>query len=309
MKNILKFMLFALMAVSFAACSDSEDYNADTAVSPYRPVPGRRLVAQVKTTNTIEGRDYSWVHDFEYDAQGRIRQIDSKMVHHRAQQFENKTRYYKCNITSQANYYYYDEKLHVEYSLSREYPDYKDWNTAENGKDKGVFNSNGTLVEFSSIDLEYNMTQLQRAFNDANNIIAPTRDASGNVTGYVKYMALDAEEDTVIIDRKDEVRYSATKNKTNFDFSAYFGYWGVEQAIYANRTEYYASYQLAAFGMLGATSAYLPLGIKARDGKGNVIMEDGATKYLYGKWEFDGQGCPTSYTDGNGRRTEIKYVD
>ena len=302
-------MMISLLTVSLVSCNEDDDYNADTAVTPYEPVPGRRMVAQVKTTNTIDGRDYSWEHNFEYDAQGRIKQINSTMVHHRAVQFDNYVRYYRCNITSQANYYFNDKNFRVEYSLSREYPEYPSWNTTERGKDHGMFNSNGTLAEISSIDLEYSATQLQRVYNDAGNIITPTRDASGNVTGYIKYLPNGTEEDSVVLNRKNDVRYSSVRNKTNFDFSAYFGYWGVEQSIYANRTEYYASYQLAAFGMFGATSPYLPLGITARDNKGNAIMEDGATKYLYGKWEYDSQNYPVAFTDGNGRRTEIKYVE
>ena len=308
-KKFFYMLLMSLLTVSLVSCNDDDDYNPDTAVTPYEPVPGRRMVAQVKTTNTIDGRDYSWEHNFEYDAQGRIKQINSNIVHHRAIQFDNTVRYYKCYITSQANYYFNDKKFRVEYSLSREYPDYPSWNTTEHGKDHGIFNSNGTLTEIPSIDLEYSATQLQRAYCDGGYIIAPARDAAGNVTGFTKYLAMDAESDSVIMDRKNDVRYSSVRNRTNFDFSGYFGYWGVEQATYANRTEYYASYQLAAFGMLGATSPRLPLAIVERDSKGNVVMEEGLPKYLYGKWEYDSQECPVAFTDGNGRRTEIKYVE
>ena len=308
-KSIFYILLMALVSTSLVACSDDDDYNANTAVSPYEPVPGRRMVAQIKTTNSVEGREYSWEHNFEYDTQGRIRQINSNIVHHRAVQFDNVVRYYKCYITSQANYYFDNEKFRVEYTLSREYPEFPDWNTTERSKDYGVFNENGTLAEISSMDLEYSATQLQRAYTDAGLIITPSRDASGNVTGYIKYMAMYAGNDSVMLDRKNDVRYSSTRNKTNFDFSGYFGYWGVEQATYANRTEYYASYQLAAFGMLGATSPYLPLAIVERDSKGNIVKEEGAPKYLYGKWSFDSQNCPVAFTDGTGRRTEIKYVE
>lgn len=309
MKNIRNFILLVFMAVSLAACSDSDDYNADTAPSFYKPASGRRMVAQVKTTNIIGGRDYSWEHNFSYDAQGRIKQIDSKMVHHRAVQFDNSVRYYKCYITSQANYYYDNDKLRVDYTLSREYPDYQSWNTTESEKDRGVFDDNGTLTRMAAMYLEYSGTQLQRADTSDGLIVMPWRDNRGNVTGYVKYLAMHADNDSVLLDRRNDVKYSSIKNKTNFDFSGYFGYWGVEQATYANRTEYYASYQLAAFGMLGATSPNLPFAIVERDSNGNVVIENGSPKYLYGEWEFDSQDCPVSYTDGTGRRTEIKYVE
>lgn len=308
-RKVIYTLLLTLLCMGFAACSDSDDYNANTAVTPYEPVPGLKMVAQVKTTNTIDGRGYSWEHNFEYDAQNRIRQINSKMIHHRAVQFNDVVRFYKCNITSQANYYYNDKDIRVEYTLSREYPEFPDWNTTEDGKDYGVFNSNGTLASFSSMDFEYSATQLRKAFAESGMMIAPARDASGNVTGHTKYLVMDAESDSVMVDRKNDFRYSSFKNRTNFDFSGYFGYWGVEQAIYANRTEYYASYQLAAFGMLGATSSYLPLSIMERDSEGKPVMENGAPKYLYGRWEFDSQECPVLFTDGTGRRTEIKYIE
>ena len=45
-------------------------------------------------------------------------------------------------------------------------------------------------------------------------------------------------------------------------------------------------------------------------GKGNIIKDDnGNQKYLYGEWQYDAEGCPVSFVDGSGRRTEMKYVD
>jgi hypothetical protein len=309
-KKFFYMLLVSLATIGFTACSDNDDdYNANTAVSPYEPAQGRRMVAQIKTTNTVDGRDYSWEHNFQYDAQNRIRQIDSRFVHYRAVKFANTTRFYRCNITSQANYYFEDEKFRVEYTLSREYPEFPEWNSTESGKDHGLFNSNGTLAKISAIDLEYNATQLQRAYSDGGIKTEVARDASGNVTGYRKYRMMNAEQDTLIIDRSNDFRYYRDANRTNFDFSSYFGYWGIDQLLYANNTEYYASYQLAAFGFFGATSSHLPYGMLARDGKGNVVMESGTPKYLYGNWEFDSQNCPVSFTDGTGRRTEITYIE
>ena len=309
MKNILKLMLFAFMAVSFAACSDNEEYDADTAVTPYEPLPGRRI-AQVKTINTFDGRLYSWEHNFSYDALGRIKEINSNIVHHRAEEFANTVRYYVCNITSKANYYYNGDKFRVEYSISREYPDYPDWNKRESGKDEGILNENGTLAKISSMDMEYSKTQLFRGYVDGGCIYEPQRDGRGNVTGYIKSLQMNDEADSVLFDCSDDFLYTNVKNKTNFDFSGYFGYWGVEQGIYANRVEYYAAYQLAAFGMLGATSNYLPSAMLSRDAKGKIIKDDnGNQKYLYGEWQYDAEGCPVSFVDGSGRRTEMKYVD
>ena len=309
MKNLFKFIFLSLMTVAMVACNDSDDYNPDTAVTPYEPVPGRRMVSQVKTTNTIDGRNYSWEHNFSYDAQGRIKEVNSKIVHHRATKFENTTRYYKCNITSKANYYFKDEKFRVEYTVSYEFPEFPAWNDADRGKDDGLFNENGTLAKMASLDLVYSATQLKCAYADGGHMYEPRRDDMGNVTGYVvRYQTGDA--DSLVLDRSRDFLYSGVKNKTNFDFSGYFGYWGLERGIVSVATEYYAPYQLTAFGMMGATSNYLPLALLSRDDKGKVVVDDdGNPVYLYGRWEYDAKGCPVLFVDGSGRKTEIKYVN
>lgn len=310
MKNILRLMILSLCAVAFVACSDGDDYNADTAVSPYEPVPGRRMVAQVKTMNTIDGRDYSWEHNFAYDAQGRIKEINSSFVHYRAYTFDNVVRYYKCYITSQANYYFKGDNFSVEYSVSKVYPDYPDWNTRENGKNNGQFNVNGTLASFLSLDFVYSAMQLQEAHADGGHIYVPYRDAMGNVTGYQTRYHNDEGKDSVVLDRSRDFMYGGIRNKTNFDFSGYFGYWGLEKAVPAIATEYYAYYQLSAFGMMGSTSSYLPLAQLSRDKNGKpMVDESGSALYLYGRWELDSKECPVSFVDGSGRKTEIRYVD
>ncbi len=294
------FYLFAVAACTmFAACSESNDYNADTAESPYKPSQTLRKVATVRTTNTIDGRDYSWEHKFEYDAQGRIKNINSNMVHHRAVEFADIVRYYACNITSSAKYYYKGDVLEVDYVIEREYPEYPEWNTRESGTDRGMFSKVGVLSTFLTIDFVYSTTSLTAAYTDSGREYAIRRDASGDVSGYV---VTNLEKDSVVLDRAVEYGYSHFRNRINFDLSAYFGYWGIEQEIYANRSQYYASYQLGAFGMLGATSPYLPISMLGKDEQGNPA-------YIYGEWEFDDRDCPVSFTDATGRKTEITYVD
>lgn len=306
-KRLFRLLALVLCVVSFAACSEESDgYNANAAVTPYEPLPGR-LVASVKTTSDLGGRDYSWEHKFEYDTLGRIKEINSYMCHHRAVAFDNVTRFYKCYITSKANYYYRGNDFEVKYSVSREYPDYPDWNTRENGTDEGAFNSAGVLVQFANMDFEYSRTSLQKAHLDNEQRYDVVRDVSGNVNGFVIYNSV---KDSVLLDRSCDFRYSRFRNKTNFDFSGYLGCWGVEQAMYANREKYYASYQLAAFGMLGATSSYLPLSTLSRDSKGEVVKDEGGNPvYLVGEWSFDEKDFPMLYVDASGRRTEIRYVD
>ncbi|MBE6286104.1 MAG: hypothetical protein E7093_06670 [Bacteroidales bacterium] len=309
MKNLFKFIFLSLMTVAMVACNDSDDYNPDTAVTPYEPVPGRRMVSQVKTTNTIDGRNYSWEHNFSYDAQGRIKEVNSSIVHYRPVPFENKVRFYKCYITSKANYYFEGKSFRVEYSISKEYPDYPSWNGVESGRDRGRFNSNGTLAKMSSMDFEYSATQLQCAYSDGGYVYKPVRDSFGNVTGYTVLGMMNSESDTVVLDRSRDFLYSGIKNKTNFDFSGYFGYWGIEKGLMTLATEYYAPYQLTAFGMIGATSSYLPLRMIVRDSKGNVVNDAYGDRYHNGMWEFDEKECPVSFVDGSGRKTEIKYVN
>lgn len=307
-KKFLNLLLMLLCVASFTACSDDDGdgYNANAAVTPYEPLPGR-IVASLKTTNEIDGREYSWEHRFEYDTLGRVKEINSYMCHHRLLEFDNVDRFYKCYITSNAKYYYRGNVFEVKYNVTREYPDYPDWNTKENGTDEGVFNGSGVLTKFANMDFEYSRTALQKAFVDNGRRYDVIRDQSGNIKGY---MLFNSVEDTLLVDRSRDFMYSRYRNKTNFDFSGYFGCWGVEQAIYANRSQYYASYQLAAFGMLGATSNDLPMYTVVRDEKGNVVTDGGGNGiYVAGEWSFDEKNYPVLFVDASGRRTEIRYED
>ena len=291
------YLTMLLLCVSFTACDENEysKYDADTAESPYKPIEGRRPVASVKTTNTIDGRDYSWEHKFSYDKHGRIKEINSQIVHHHYKEAFGYSRYYRCNISSKANYYYLGNAIDIVYEVEREYPDYPDWNTSVNGKDEGRFNANGTLGKYSVLDFEYSATSLYTAHIDGGRRYDIVRGRGGNITGYKLY---DELADTLIADLSEHYEFSYDKNKTNFDFSGYFGYWGAEQEIPINSSIYYAPYQLAAFGMLGAGSQHLPLGITVTDSNGNETT---------GKWELDSEGYPLSFTDAYGRKTFVTY--
>lgn len=310
MKGFFKYIVFPLLAVAIVGCSDDDDYNADTAISPYEPVPERRLVSQVSTTDTIDGRAYLWEYNFSYDVHNRIKEINSKIVGYVDEEFVNITRYYKCNKTSKVNYYYLGNDFRIEYSASHEYPEYPAWNGSQSAKWYGVFNSNGTLAEYSTMDFEYNATQLKAVYLDGGNIYEIKRDTRGNVTGYVKLEQTNVGADRVVADYGNECRYSSFRNNTNFDFSGYFGFWGIEKSLPTEYIEYYAPYQLTAFGMLGATSAYLPLSMLSRNDKGEIVKDnDGNAVYLSGEWVRDEAGYPLEFVEETGRKTEIKYVD
>lgn len=295
MKNFL-YLFALLLCVGLVSCE--KEYDADTAESNYEAAPGRR-VASLKTTYTSKGNEYSFEHNFSYDANGRIKSVNSNIVHYVADKMFFDTVYTRCNITSSADYFYNGERLDVAYSVTREYPSDPSRNNRESGVDYGVFNSAGVLTRFSSVDFVYSTTMLQQGFADGDAYFNVIRDGSGNVSGYTKYRT---STDELLGNKSGYYFYSPFRNKTNFDFSAYFGYWGVEQAVRMISVPYYATYQLAAFGMLGATSQQLPFGIVKKDA-------DGKDNYIYGEWELDSQDYPLSFVDADGRRTEITYCE
>ena len=297
MKNILS--IFAmLLCVGFVSCN--EEYNADTAESFYDPAPGKRHVASVKTTFVEEGGEAIHHHRFAYDAKGRIKSVNSELVIY-TPVIENyvDTVYYKCNMATSANYFYRGEEIEVAFKVSTDYPERPTLNRLSSSSNFGVFQSNGVLARFSQASFEYSTTMLLQAYTDGDICFNVTRDGDGNITGYRKYVTTTGR---VLEENSNIHHYHPMKNKTNFDFSAYFGHWGVEQGVPVIARSYRAPYQLAAFGMLGATSPYLPFGVieKGADGKENR---------LYGEWEFDNRDCPVSYTDPFGRKTVITYCE
>ena len=299
MKNFLSIFALAL-CVGFMSCG--EEYDPDTAESYYEPYPGKRLVASVKTTFNENGGENSHEHRFSYDAKGRIKTINSDIVIYTPVVVNNSgfrdTLNYRCNITSNANYFYRGEELEVAYTISTEYPDLPSMNRTSSTSNHGVFNSAGVLNRFSLASFEYSATRLNSAYTDDDVCFGVVRDSDGNVSGYIKRIV----DGPVLEDRKGDFCYHNVKNKTNFDFSAYFGYWGVEQCVPVISRPYRAPYQLAAFGMLGSTSPYLPFGIVENGADGNEIR-------VYGKWEFDGKEFPVSYVDPEGRKTVITYCE
>ena len=306
------FSLFFILALflGVCSCSDSDSYNADTAKSSYQPniVEKSRMVASVKTTNTLDGRNYSWEHKFAYDVQGRIKEINSQMLHHQRvyDKINDIDHWYECHITSKANYYFKGKKLEVDYAVEKVYPEAPERNYTDSGSNYGHFNEAGVLEEFASIDFVYSATSLQRAYVDGGTFYEFVR-SRGDVTGFVKYFE---PADSIIKDRSNEYTYAVRKNITNFDFSAYFGYWEIEQNIIANRSPYYASYQLGAFGFLGAVSVNLPLGQKMYDGNGKPQLDsNGVHSYGYGEWKYDSAGRPAEFTDATGRKTVVTYVE
>lgn len=294
MKNIK--LLYLFVVATLAACGEYYGYDADTAKTPYQPMENVRLVKSLKTTNMLNGKEYSWVHEFEYDTKNRIKCINSDMVHYREVSSAGMDRLYLCNISSNATYYYMGEDIDVKYFVSWTYPEKPEWNSDMNGTDKGSFNSSGCLKRFTALDFEYSGSVLTKAYADGDSYYEITRNGN-NVTGY---RICDTYSGEVKIDMGGKCKVSSFKNNTNFDFTGYFGYWGLETELLANATPYYAAYQLAAFGMLGTVSPNLPLGAP-------VVGNDGVP--MYGKWTLDADGYPLVFVDATGRKTEVTYVE
>lgn len=298
MKNFLSIFAFVLCAV-FVSCS--EEYDADTAESHYQPVPGKRLVSSVKTTFTANGGENVHEHNFTYDAKNRIKAVRSNLVVYTPVIVNNNgfrdtiTTY--CNLVSGADYFYRGEGFEVAYTVSIEYPELPGMNNYASSSYFGYFNSNGVLNRFSQVSFEYSGTRLQRAYVDGGICFDLVYDGDGNVSGYKKY---NTYTDQVYENCIGRYHYHPIKNKTNFDFSAYFGYWGVEQGVPLISIPYRALFQLAAFGMVGETCRNLPFGVIEKN-------DAGEDEQFYGEWEFDAQDYPLSYIDTDGRKTVITY--
>lgn len=287
------------------ACSDDEGYDADNAVSNYIPLQGGRKVASLHTTNVLDGRDYSWKHNFIYDKQGRIKEINSEIKHHRlwTQTVTGERHYRLCNITSNAKYYYNGEYIQVVYSVDRKYPTYPAWDNSYSFIDAGMLNENGHITSYvvgagANFDCSYNLTSLSNVSYDGGYLIDILRDSRGNVDGH-RYTGFDKAGNDSVSTQQGRYQFTSIKNKTNFDFSAYFGYWENERYINALSDWPYASYQLAAFGFFGSGGEYLPLCATSQAGNGVSASS---------LWAFE-NGYPVRYSGPDGRVTEITYVE
>lgn len=280
MKKLLTLMLLAL-CMPFVACSDNDDYNADTAISAYEPLPSDeyRMVKSVNISKIEKGREYTFNYSFGYDAKNRIKAINGDIKSYTVRN----NRIYELLINYTTDYLFTDKKdLKVVYNASFDYPAYPDWNTSNGSTGIGTFNENGTLLRFGPFDCEYSGITLTKAYFDNGRVYTLQRDRDNNLSGY-----LCDSLDNAIVSKLNIYKYSSHLNKTNVDFSALFGNWVVERDIAGNENWLYPRYQLAAFDMLGARSRYLP----------------------EGEWTLDDKGCPVKCTLPSGLIVTIEYVE
>lgn len=290
MKNT-KFLLL-LLSLVFVACGEYYGYDADKAESPYAPKKATHIVKSLKTTSVYNGYDYSWEHKFKYDKHNRIQEVTSNIKFYVEDKWEGTYVGYRKSV---AKYYYLDNNIDVVYTVSFEYPDHPNKNRTYNGTDEGVFDSKkGVLKKYSALDLLYSGSTLTTVYCDGGRRYEIERDRNNNVTGYNIY----DDYDNSLINSYGEYNYSSKENNTNFDFSGYLGYWGVEEELLPNASPYYAAYQLAAFGFMGTTGKNLPVGKPEKLDTGESIT---------GQWELDDKGRPVLFTETSGRKTSVTY--
>lgn len=287
-----KYLILLLLPLSFAfvSCSDDdevftpfeEDYNADEAVSVYEATDYRK-VKSIEMTAEKDGRGYSWKYNFSYDAQNRIKSIDTECVTH--WYYSTNKRWYRINRSTKAEYYYKEgNQLKIAYSVTEEYPAYPDWNNTVEEWYVGRFNDNGFLESFASFDCVYNGATLTNIHVDGGRQYQIVR-AQDCVSGYI--FIPSEGENAEVADYSYIHKYTRIINQTNIDFSGLFGNWVLEREIPGCEEWPYAPFQLAAFDMLGTRSLYLPIG----------------------DWQFDIYNSPVAVTLPQGYKCKIAYVD
>lgn len=280
MNHIIKNLLLPACML-LAACGSDDGYNADTAESPYNPLPADtyRMVKSVKFSVTNNNRSYSYDYAFRYDAQNRIKAVDGTV----ATYVIRNNRYYELDITSVADYYYVNgDGLKVVYNAQLEFPTYTDWNTTRGETYYGTFNANGALQNFATFDCSYSGALLDKAYVDNARSYTLYRDRYNNVTGY-SCDSLDVE----IASNPMIYSYSDLPNRTNLDFSALIGNWVIEREIYGNENWLMPMCMLAAFDMLGGRGSHLPAG----------------------EWTLDEHGCPVGCVLPSGITLNVEYDD
>ncbi len=281
-----KFFSMMILAAAFIAvgCSDDEDtYDADKAVTSYIPSSNPK-VAKIEMDYTDKIKKLSWVYNFQYDIQNRIKQIDMNIDTYTKIESVIASKYYDLNVTSTANYYYKkDNLLKVRLDVEMEYPKRPSENGSYSITQYGHFNDDGLLDNFGPFGCEYGGLSLTRAYLDNGRIYRFARDRNLNITGYLAMRA-----DTVEAKLEDFYKYTPIRNNTAFDFAAFVGHLALERELPEHNNSWeYAHYQLGAFGMLGVCGIDLP----------------------GGEWQFDSRGLPVDYITPSGYHLKIYYFD
>ena len=276
-KTLLNLAFLSLLAFVATDCSSDEEYNADTAISYYKPLEYDKMVSSIAITSNVSNRNYSWTYNFVYDAQNRIKEINGNTKF-----YENNIKQY-CEGTVQTRYYYNNETLKVQYQYDIYIPKL-DKNISSNAKYFGHFDKeDGKLTSFDSFDCEYSGFELTRAYTDYGTSFGLEYDRDQNIVKSYQIDSLGkAAENTI-----KTYEYSTKVNKTNIDFASFLGYNIIERNIPCNEFHPYELFHLGAFGMFGSRGKNLPKG----------------------EWEFDEQGYPVKFVSQQNRTYIIKYKE
>ncbi len=279
MKHTFLYLTFlSLIAFVATGCSSDDEYNADTAISYYKPDADKRMVSSIAITSNVENRDYSWTYNFVYDAQKRIKEINgvTKFYESRIKQY--------CEGTINTRYYYNNETLKIEYQYDIYFPE-SSKSTSKSDKYFGAFDKeDGVLKSFYSFDCEYSGLMLSKAYVDDGTIFGLEYDRSNNI---IKAYQLDSLGNDPIESTVREYEYSTNLNNTNIDFSSFIGNNIIERIVPPNTYHPFELFHLGAFGMFGGRGKNLPKGT----------------------WEFDGEGCPVKFVSPQNRTYIITYKD
>ena len=276
--DIFSALLLCMLA---AGCSSDDSYNADTAESYYKPEVYDRMVSAITMTQKYaDGKNCEYKYEFLYDAQNRIKEINSTWKY-----FPNISGVGKklCNTSVNARYFFEGEALTIKCRQENVFPGNEEWNSVTNKNYSGAFNKDGVLSQFHSFDCEYQGLLLTKAYFDGGYELGLGYDRTNNIIKAYSIDSLGNPKDN------ETIRYSYTQkvNRTNFDFASFFGYNIIEASIHKPNSAVYAPFQLGAFGMFGARGINLP----------------------QGEWEMDSEGYPVAYSNSEGRRYVITYKE
>ncbi len=277
-KSFIYLAFLSLFAIVVTGCSNDDEYNADTALSYYKPGEYDRMVSSIAITNFLYGKDYSWTYNFVYDAQNRIKEI-----HGNTRFYENQSIKDYCEGTVLSRYFYDNETLKIECKYDVYVPK-MDKSINMGGKFFGCFDKeDGKLIQFDSFDCEYSGLMIERAYTDYGTSFGLEYDRNNNIIKTYQYDSVGNIAQKTI----KEYEYSTKINKTNIDFASFLGYNIIERNVSLNEMHPYEVFHLGAFGMLGGRGKNLPRG----------------------EWVLDEDGFPTEYVSPEGRKYVIKYKE
>lgn len=291
-KTLLNLAFLSLLALVATGCSSDEEYNADTAISYYKPLEYDRMVSSIEIAYKKGNMNNSWKYDFTYDVQNRINEINGTMNYYSNAMSSNNA-YVKYEGTVQTKYFYNNETLKIECIYNTYAPKY-DKTKKITPKFYGCFDKDGKLISFDSFDCTYDAFQLTRAYTDYGTIYGLEYDRNLNITKAYLIDSLGKPDPTTI----RTYEYSTKTNYTNIDFASFFGYNIIERLVDCNIKHPYELFHLGAFGMLGSRGKNLPKG----------------------EWEFavldsinlnseQNERYPIKYTSSHGFIYTIKYKE